>query len=210
VPTAPLIPALSAALAILAAAGCSGSPASSSPPQLLQASRDYQSGRFEAAWVAAREGERRSAGVAREESAYIAGLAAARCGRLDDAEASLEIAAASRDADLADRASRSLAVLRGGPDAGPATTPRANSTSGGFTVQAGAYAVESNARRRAEEIAPLLRSQGLGEAEVVPMIASDGRRLWAVRIGRFANRLDAGAARGRLGHPEWSIEASGR
>lgn len=183
--------------------------------QLQRASREYEAGRFDAAWVAARECERRSRGVARDEAAYIAGLAAARSGRRSDAEESLAVAAASADADLARRAARSLAVLRGDAPAFTETArsarPAAGSPRGtGFSVQAGAYSIEANARRRASEIAPLLRGQGVGEAEVVPMIAADGRRLWAVRIGRFSNRLEAGAARSRLGHPEWSIEANGR
>jgi cell division septation protein DedD len=196
--------------------GCGEKAGQASPAALLQASREYQSGRFEAAWVTAREVERSSSGLVREEAAYIGGLAAARSGRLRDAEASLRLAAASSDADLANRASRSLSVLRGAGNAA-SSSPSPLSVSagdarsgGGFSVQAGAYASEANARRRAEEISPLLRRQGLGEARVEPVVASDGRSLWAVRIGRFANRLEAGGARSRLGHPEWSIESVAR
>lgn len=196
--------------------GCGEKAGPGSPAPLLQASREYQSGRFEAAWVTAREVERSSSGLVREEAAYIGGLAAARSGRLRDAEASLRLAAASSDADLADRASRSLSVLRRQGNAAPGSPPPLSASAGdtrsggGFSVQAGAYASEANARRRADEISPLLRRQGLGEARVESVVASDGRRLWAVRIGRFANRLEAGGARSRLGHPEWSIESVAR
>lgn len=204
------------AICLGSAAGCGEKAGQGSPAALLQASREYQSGRFEAAWVTAREVERSSSGLVREEAAYIGGLAAARTGRLRDAEASLRLAAASGDADLADRASRSLSVLRRQGDAASGSPPPISASAGdtrsggGFAVQAGAYASEANARRRAEEISPLLRRQGLGEPRVEPVVASDGRRLWAVRIGRFANRLDAGSARSRLGHPEWSIESDAR
>jgi len=238
-----------AALTPFVTTGCSSSAPKSSG--LDQATSAYWRGDFKQARTLAETAERQSTGVKREEAAYLAGLASARMGDLDAAEAKLREAADSSDRDLASRASVSLGsvaraqgedakaaaayrqaavspdrsirsratTLAGGgadlPSSGPSASPSSisstSSTSSGtrFTIQAGAFGGESTARDRARELAPLARQAGLGAPQVRPIRAGDGRALWAVQIGEFPNRVAAGSARDRLGHPTWAIESVG-
>ncbi|MGA0287145.1 MAG: hypothetical protein ACO3QA_08945 [Phycisphaerales bacterium] len=52
----------------------------------------------------------------------------------------------------------------------------------------------------------MARSAGFGSASV-RRISSRRGTLWAVQIGRFTDRRQAGSARDRMGHPEWAVEA---
>jgi tetratricopeptide (TPR) repeat protein len=197
----------------------------------------YRRGDFETAERLAQQAERDSQGLAREEAAYLAGLSAAKQGDLETASRSLRIAAASSDRDLAARANASLGSVeqaRGeqaasraafrqaaaSPD--PSVADRADRLSGGgstasatasptsgFAVQAGAFSTQEAARQCAASLADTTRRAGLGEPRVVPIRDRNGRTLWAVQIGSFPDRRQAGSMRDRLGHPEWAIEAIG-
>lgn len=228
-------PLLLFALAALTA-GCASPPASTNTSAAEAA---YRRGDFETAERLAEQAERESRGLAREEAAYLAGLSAAKQGDLETASRNLRIAAASADRDLATRANASLGSVeqaRGeqaasraafrlaaaSPD--PWVAERADRLSGGgsataaatatvppsgFAVQAGAFSTQEAARKRAASLADTVRSAGLGEPRVVPIRDRNGRTLWAVQIGSFADRRQAGSMRDRLGHPEWAIEAIG-
>ena len=206
--------------AILAALAACGGASTTGASRLAAAHSAYERGAFEEAQREAVAAERSSSGVAREEATYLAGLSAARLGRLSDAEASFRTAMTSTDRDLAERARRSLetllrhagrereiAALTANPR--PATASPPPPGRGGFTVQVGAYAVEANARRRAGEVRDLAIRRGLPAPEIVPIRSSDGRTLYAVRIGTYPDRRRAGEAREALGHPEWAVEMVG-
>jgi len=212
--------ALVAALVVVLAA-CGGA-STTGAGRLAAAHSAYERGAFEDAQREAVAAERSSSGVARDEATYLAGLSAARLGRLSDAEASFRSTMTSTDRDLAERARRSLETLlrhegrereiaslagsgRAPIDAATAAPQRGT----GFTVQVGAYAVEANARRRAGEVRDLALRRGLPAPEIVAIRSSDGRTLYAVRIGRFPDRRRAGEAREALGHPEWAVEMVG-
>ena len=113
-------------------------------------------------------------------------------------------ASASPDPSIADRAER----LAGG-GAGGSGSASPSGPASGFVVQAGAFSNEQAARGRASALASTVRQAGFGEPRVVRIRAKDGKTLWAVQIGAFGDRRQAGAARDRLGHPEWAIESSG-
>lgn len=197
------VPLVLACLPLLLAAACAGSPDRGSPT-LDRAEGAYRQGDFETASQLARSVEQDSYGLPREEAAYVRGLADARLGRVEDARRAFDIAARSNDRDLADRARRSRDALAGASSA----ADFAGSSGGGFTVQAGAFAREATARSRASELDAAARRAGYGPASV-RRIASRRGTLWAVQIGRFPDRRQAGAARDRLGHPEWAVEAIG-
>jgi len=72
------------------------------------------------------------------------------------------------------------------------------SGSGSFALQAGAFQNESNARRRAAEIATSARQAGLGEPRVVRTRDAGGREFWAVQVGQFTSRAGAEAAKARV------------
>lgn len=196
-----------ACLAMLVAAGCSTVP-ERGDTTLDRAESAYRRGDFETASQLARSVEASSTGTTREEAAYVRGLADARTGRIAEARGGFEIAARSNDPDLADRARRSLEALEGAAAPPPRTAAPEIASRGGYTVQAGAYSRESTARTRAAELETVVRGTGYGPA-MVRRISSRRGALWAVQIGRFPDRRQAGAARDRLGHPEWAIEAIG-
>ena len=126
----------------------------------------------------------------------------------EDAEAAAAYrqAAGSPDPSIRRRAS---ALSGGGGDVADTTRASTGTASARFTIQAGAFGGESTARDRARELTPLARQAGLGAPQVRPIRAGDGRALWAVQIGEFPNRVAAGSARDRLGHPTWAIETLG-
>ena len=113
-------------------------------------------------------------------------------------------ASTSPDPLIADRAERLAGDARGAGGAASTSGP-----SSGFVVQAGAFSTEQAARARASSLASTVRQAGFGDPRVVRIRSRDGKSLWAVQIGAFSDRRQAGAARDRLGHPEWAIEASG-
>lgn len=192
-----------AAAALILLGACASTP-SGTAPTLERAEAAYRRGEFETASRLAASVEATSTGLASEEAAYVRGLSEARLGRLEDAEQALDRAAGSSDPDLASRARRSLEAFDGPSDSGvarPSTSAR-----GGFTVQAGAFSSEAAARDRAAELIPVARQAGFGPP-TVEAISSRRGRLWAVQIGWFGDRRQAGAARSRLGHPQWAIEA---
>jgi len=204
-PMPPTFRLLAAVCGVLFAAACSSTP--DRPPSTLErAESAYRRGDYETASTLALSLERNSHGPAAREAAYVHGLAAARLGRSAEARRALESAAASGDPDLASRARRSLAALDGSPDADVGEAGGLAPRGGGFTVQAGAYSRETAARSRAAELDALARGAGYGPASV-RRISSHRGTLWAVQIGRFGDRRQAGAARDRLGHPEWAVEA---
>jgi len=186
------------------ATACASTPDRGSPT-LDRAESAYRRGDFETASRLAASVENSSQGGISEEAAYVHGLAAARAGRRAEARRAFEIAAGSLDRDLADRARRSLAALDGTASSAPASTAFGTGPVG-FTVQAGAYGTEAAARSRAAELDAAARRAGYGPASVRRIGSSRGT-LWAVQIGRFGDRLQAGRARDRLGHPEWAVEA---
>lgn len=112
----------------------------------------------------------------------------------------------SPDPSVADRAQR---LSGGGSGTGGASATSPSGPSSGFVVQAGAFSTQDAARQRAASLADTARRAGLGEPRVVPIRDRNGRTLWAVQIGAFADRRQAGSMRERLGHPEWAIEAVG-
>ncbi|MBX3356695.1 MAG: SPOR domain-containing protein [Phycisphaeraceae bacterium] len=70
--------------------------------------------------------------------------------------------------------------------------------SGPFSLQAGAFQNEANARRRANEVASQARQAGLGEPRVQRTRDTGGREFWVVRIGSFPTRQGAEEARSRV------------
>lgn len=84
------------------------------------------------------------------------------------------------------------------PRSTPSASPVGSSTGGSaFALQAGAFQNETNARRRATEIAASARQAGLGEPRVVRTRDTSGREYWAVQVGSFATRQGAEQARTR-------------
>lgn len=67
-------------------------------------------------------------------------------------------------------------------------------SSGPFSIQLGAFSSRANA----EKLAASAGSMGLGQARIVPT-NKNGQTLFAVRVGGFANRTEAAAARDRAG-----------
>lgn len=187
----------------VAPCGCSTTP-DRTPATLDRAESAYRRGDFELASQLASSVEQSSTGLVAEEAAYVHGLATARLGRTDEARRALELASRSTDPDLANRARRSLTSLDGTSTSGVRASSEA--MQGGFTVQAGAFSSESAARARAAEVDSMARSAGFGSASV-RRISSRRGTLWAVQIGRFTDRRQAGSARDRMGHPEWAVEA---
>lgn len=66
----------------------------------------------------------------------------------------------------------------------------------GFTLQVGAFAMESNARRAARDVTARANSLHLGEPRMVRAVDHDGRHLILVQVGRF-NDYAAASAMGR-------------
>ncbi len=99
-------------------------------------------------------------------------------------------ATASPDPWIADRAER---LAGSGSGARGAASP--SGPASGFVVQAGAFSTEQAARGRASALGSTVRQAGFGEPRVVRILAKDGRSLWAVQIGAFVDRRQAGAAR---------------
>ncbi len=85
------------------------------------------------------------------------------------------------------------------PDDGPSS----------FSLQAGAFQNERNARRRATEIASSTRSAGLGEPRVVRTRDPGGREYWAVQVGTFSSRQSAESARTKVPSLELIVAAAG-
>lgn len=67
-------------------------------------------------------------------------------------------------------------------------------SSGPFSIQLGAFSNRANA----EKLASSAGNMGLGQARIVPT-SKNGQTLFAVRVGGFANRTEAAAARDRAG-----------
>ncbi|MFO0894803.1 MAG: SPOR domain-containing protein [Phycisphaerales bacterium] len=97
----------------------------------------------------------------------------------------------------------------GAATAGGSTDVAAAGETGSFTLQAGAYGSESNARKRASEIAATTRSAGLGDPRVVSTRDSKGRPLWAVQVGSFPSRKGADDARTRVASLGLVVERAG-
>lgn len=70
----------------------------------------------------------------------------------------------------------------------------AGASSGPFSIQLGAFSSRANA----EKLAASAGSMGLGQPRIVPT-SKNGQTLYAVRVGGFANRTEAAAARDRAG-----------
>lgn len=68
----------------------------------------------------------------------------------------------------------------------------------GFTIQAGAYVRESDARARAKDLADEARRAGLPAPKVQRVTGRDGKRLWIVTIGQFKSRADGKKALAKL------------
>ena len=105
---------------------------------------------------------------------------------------------AYRDAGHALEARRRFndAALSGSDELAPQAMSAINAT--GFAVQAGVYGDRSNAERCARECSEQAVRAGLGTARIIP-IQRQGRTFYAVQVGSFATRVDAEAARRRLG-----------
>jgi len=71
-------------------------------------------------------------------------------------------------------------------------------SAGNFTVQVGAYSTFQRAQAQADRIRPRAVSAGLDVPRVVTTFAG-GKKLYAVRISRFADRAKAQAAAQRIG-----------
>jgi septal ring-binding cell division protein DamX len=68
----------------------------------------------------------------------------------------------------------------------------------GFTIQCGAYAKESDARKRAKDLADDAKKAGLPAPEVKRQTGRDGKKLWVVTIGSFKSRADGKKALAKL------------
>jgi len=69
----------------------------------------------------------------------------------------------------------------------------------GYTIQVGAYAVESNARRTAKDLSGRANRLGLGRPRLVPAVEASGRKLVLVQVGQFNDHAAANSARRMLG-----------
>ena len=86
-------------------------------------------------------------------------------------------------------------------DAGSKSKSGAKSDSGakgGFTIQCGAYAKETDARKRAKDLADDAKKAGLPAPEVKRQTGRDGKKLWVVTIGSFKSRADGKKALAKL------------
>jgi tetratricopeptide (TPR) repeat protein len=145
------------------------------------------------------------ADLAARANASLGSVEQAR-GEVSASRQSYRRAADSPDPEVADRADR---LAGGGSDAGRAPSGASGGPTSGFVMQAGAFSSQDAARQRATALAETARRAGLGEPRVLPIRDRSGRTLWAVQIGAFPDRRQAGSMRDRLGHPEWAIEAVG-
>lgn len=125
-------------------------------------------------------------------------------------------------ADVLDHADKAAARASGGAGssvAQTASTPSGSATSGrpspgvasasAYSLQAGAFQSESNARRRANEIAGPARQAGLGEPRVIRTRDAGGREFWAVQVGSFANRESAESAKSRVSSLGFIVTSAG-
>ena len=69
----------------------------------------------------------------------------------------------------------------------------------GYTLQAGAFANQANARELANRLSTRAQALGYGEPRIVQRTPADGRVLYLVHIGSFATERDAQTARIRMG-----------
>jgi len=72
-------------------------------------------------------------------------------------------------------------------------------TAAGWTIQTGAFSVESHARREAARLNRRSTGKPWGQARMVPATNGSGHRLLLVQIGRFSSYGRAQMARDRLG-----------
>lgn len=70
--------------------------------------------------------------------------------------------------------------------------------SSAFSIQLGAFSNRANAEKLATQVADSAASMGLGRPRVVPT-SKNGQTLFAVRVGGFADRRAAAAARDQFG-----------
>ena len=68
----------------------------------------------------------------------------------------------------------------------------------GFTLQVGAYEVEANARRAAQQAMGETQKLHLGAPRMVQAVGASGRRLFLVQISRFNDHASAAAVQRRL------------
>ncbi len=68
----------------------------------------------------------------------------------------------------------------------------------GYAIQVGAFAVENNARRAAEQIQSRASQLQLGGPRLVSAVSENGRHLVLVQLGHFNDHASADAARRRL------------
>lgn len=68
----------------------------------------------------------------------------------------------------------------------------------GFTIQCGAYAKESDARKRAKDLTDEAKKAGLPAPEVKRQTGRDGKKLWLVTIGTFKTRAEGKKALAKL------------
>jgi len=70
---------------------------------------------------------------------------------------------------------------------------------GGYTLQVGAFADRTNAERAASKVIPTASKLGLEQPRVVPRTGANGRTLFAVQVGSFADKQAADVARNKFG-----------
>lgn len=120
-------------------------------------------------------------GEDRAQAYYYAGIAQQKLGQWPQARTSLLLARKStRNAGLMGKIEKQLAVT-------------------GYTVQVGAFANRANADRQAASYKARVSKAQLGTMHITTGVASDGRTIHLVQVGRYATFGAASDARSRLG-----------
>jgi len=71
----------------------------------------------------------------------------------------------------------------------------------GFTLQTGFYALQANAEREAQRIAPKAAQLSMGYPRVVPATDGRGQPGYLVQVGQYSSYASATSARQRFGEP---------
>jgi len=92
-----------------------------------------------------------------------------------------------------------------GGNAAAAADPAERAATVGFTLQIGAFNDKNRARNAAEDAESIARKEGLGRVRIIPRRDARGQPMYLVQLGWWVTRVEAAAARGKLGRLEYIV-----
>jgi septal ring-binding cell division protein DamX len=96
-----------------------------------------------------------------------------------------------------DAATASAGKSSGGKS-GATASKSGSDAKAGYTIQVGSFTKESDATKRAKELASAAKKAGLPTPEVKRVTGRDGKKVWVVTIGHFNSRADGKKALAKL------------